>query len=198
MLSTEQLRSRGWSRHRVVSEVSLGRWTHVAPRVVALQNAPLVRRQLMWLGVLHAGPTSLLTHATASEEAGLRWTVDPTVHVLTAKGDLVAPLPGIRFHQSRRRYDDGADRSCSPPRVRVQHAALLTAERDRQVRRAVGLLAAHVQQGLCTPEQLVLGIDQIRKLRHGQLFRLALGDIAGGAVVHGDRHRPALPPGRPA
>jgi hypothetical protein len=27
----------------------------------------------------------------------------------------------------------------------------------------------------------LLGCDQIRKLRHGDLFRLALGDIAGGA-----------------
>jgi hypothetical protein len=181
VLSMAQLRSRGWSRHRAVSEVNAGRWTQVAPRVVALQNAPLVRPQLMWLGVLHAGPTSLLTHATASELSGLQWTVDPTIHVMTAKGDLVSPLPGIRFHQTRRRYDDWADRTAPLPRVRVQHAALLTAERDRHLRRAIGLLAAHVQQGLCTPDELMLGIDQIRKVRNGQLFRLALGDIEGGA-----------------
>lgn len=90
VLGREQLRSRGWSRHRVDNEISKGRWTEVAPRVVAMQNAPLARDQLMWLGVLHAGPSAVLTHATACELARLRWTVDPTIHVLTKKSDDVA------------------------------------------------------------------------------------------------------------
>lgn len=181
VLGRHQLRARGWSRHRVDTELRRGRWTEVSPTVVAMQNAPLVRSQMMWLGVLHAGETSALTHLTACEAAGLRWTVDPTIHVLTAKSDDVSALPGFRFHQSRRRYDDWIDRDASPSRIRIEHAALLAAERDRYLPRAIGLLAAVVQQELCTPENLILGIDQIRKLRHGKFFRLALGDIAGGA-----------------
>ena len=58
------------------SEITRGRWTAVAPMVVAMQNAPLVRAQRMWLGVLHAGPTSVLTHITACEVSGLTWTAD--------------------------------------------------------------------------------------------------------------------------
>lgn len=181
VVSRRQLRDRGWCRHRVDSEVARGRWTEVAPTVLAMQNAPLVREQRMWLGVLHAGPDSVLTHLTACEVSGLRWTVDPTIHVLTRKSDEVSPLPGFRFHQSRRRYADWIDRSASPPRLRVQHALLLTAERDQSMRRAIGLLAAAVQQGVCRPDVLLLGCDQIRKLRHGRQLRLALGDIAGGA-----------------
>jgi hypothetical protein len=181
VLDRDQLRSRGWSRHRVDNEISKGRWTEVAPRVVAMQNAPLTRDQLMWLGVLHAGPSAVLTHATACELARLRWTVDPTIHVLTKKSDDVAPLRGFRFHQTRRRYEDWIHRTALPPRLKIEHAALLTAERDANLRRAIGLLAAAVQQGLTTPEMLILGCDQIRKLRHGNLFRLALDDIAGGA-----------------
>ncbi len=182
VLTLAQLRARGWSRHRTHREVGAGRWIQVAPRVVALQNAPLVRAQLMWLGVLHAGADAVLTHGTASEMAGLRAPADATVHVLSAKSDEVAPLPGFRFHQTRRRYLDWVDRAADgPPRLRVQHAALLTAERDHRLRRAIGLLAAHVQQGLCTVEELLDAAVQIRKLRHGALFRLALADIAGGA-----------------
>jgi len=181
VLSRSQLRDRGWGRHRVDTEITRGRWTAVAPMVVAMQNAPLVRGQRMWLGVLHAGPTAVLTHSTACEVGGLTWTVDPTIHVLTSKSDDVAPLPGLRFRQSRRHYRDWLDRRSSLPRLRIEHAALLTAERDRYLRRAVGLLAATVQQGLCTPDGLLLAISQIRKLRHGAIFQLALGDIAGGA-----------------
>jgi hypothetical protein len=181
VLSRTQLKSRGWSQASIEHEIDVGRWAAVAPTVVAMQNADLTREQRMWLGVLHAGPTSTLTHLTACEQAGLKWTVDRTIHVMTEKGNLVEPLPGFRFHQSRRRYGDWIHRDATPRRLKIQHAGLLAAERDRSLRRAIGLLAALVQQGLCTPEMLLLGCDQIRKLRHGDHFRLALGDIAGGA-----------------
>ncbi len=59
--------------------------------------------------------------------------------------------------------------------------ALLTAERDRYVRRAVGLLAACVQQRLTTADRLIATARQIRKLRHGAIFLPLLDDIAGGA-----------------
>lgn len=38
-----------------------------------------------------------------------------------------------------------------------------------------------MQQGLTTADRLILTTPQIRKLRHGREFVLALGDIAGGA-----------------
>ena len=49
------------------------------------------------------------------------------------------------------RTNAGSSRSRGPPRLPIEHAALLAAERDHNVRRAIGLLAACVQQGLTTP-----------------------------------------------
>jgi hypothetical protein len=182
VLSYVQLHALGWSRHRIESEIALDRWTQVAPRVVALQNSPLGRIQQLWLGVLHAGPSSRLSHASACQQAGLRFLLDdPMVHVLTAKSDEVSPLPGFWFHQSRRPFDRWIHPGGGVPRLRIEHAALLTAERDNRVRRAVGLLAACVQQRLTTAERLLVASAEIRKLRHGALFRASLGDIAGGA-----------------
>ncbi len=182
VLHRTQLRDLGVRHTRVEHEIEVGRWTAVAPDVVAAQNAALTRAQRIWLGVLHAGPAAAVTHATACELGGLAWTAEDTVHVLTPKGDLAARLPGITFHQSRRRYanwvvlgDDGL------PRIDLEHAVLLTSERDRFVRRAIGRLAAAVQQQLTTADRLWLASTDIRKLRHGALFRQALGDIAGGA-----------------
>jgi hypothetical protein len=100
---------------------------------------------------------------------------------MTERGDLVSPLPGIRFHQSRRAYRGWVHPTAQPPRLRVEHAALLTAERDKHLRRAIGLLAAHVQQRLTTTERLLESSHDITKLRNGRILRLALGDIAGGA-----------------
>ncbi len=142
VVSREQLKQLSLTHHDIEHEIHVGRWSAVAPRVVALQNAPLTREQTRWLGVLHAGPSSALTHASASEVAGLTWTADPLVHVMTERGDLVSPLTGIRFHQSRRAYEGWVHPTAQPPRLRVEHAALLTAERDRHLRRAIGLLAA--------------------------------------------------------
>ena len=153
----------------------------MAPRVVAMQNAPLSREQTCWLGVLHAGSSSALTHATASEVAGLTWTFDPLVHILTARGDLVTDLPGLRFHQTRRPFETWIHSTAQPRRLRVEHAALLTAERDNSLRRGAGLLAAHVQQRLTTATRLLGASHEISRLRHGSVLRVALGDIEGGA-----------------
>lgn len=176
-----QLRSLGWTPGRIDHEIAVGRWSDVAPRVVAMQNGPLGAGQRLWLGTLHAGEGAALTHLTACAQAGLRWEGDGVVHVLTAKGDLVSPLAGFRFHQTRRPFVAWLHPSASPVRIGIEHAALLAAERDRSLRRAVGLVAAVVQQRLSTAERLVAASVEMTKLRHGHDLRLALGDIAGGA-----------------
>lgn len=183
VVSRAQLRSLGWSDGQIDHEITYGRWHAPAWGVVAMQNAPLTHDQRLWLGVLHAGKGAVLTHLTSCRRAGLDWKGDDdTIHVLTPKGDLVDPIDGFFFHQTRRPYQQWLSRSpCGPPRLDLEHAALLTAERDRYVRRAVGLLAACVQQRLTDADHLILAAREIRKLRHGAILMLALGDIDGGA-----------------
>jgi len=182
VVSRSQLRGLGWSQGQIDHEISYGRWHAPAWGVVAMQNAPLTYDQRLWLGVLHGGEGAVLTHLTACRRAGLEWKGDDRIHVLTPKGDLVDPLPGFVFHQTRRPYQRWLRAVPSgPPRLPIEHAALLTAERDRYVRRAIGLLAASVQQRLTTAGDLMATKGQIRKLRHGDIFMLALGDIEGGA-----------------
>jgi hypothetical protein len=182
LVTRRQLRDAGWTAHQIDHEVGYRRWASHSTTVVAMQTGPLSAAQRPWLGVLHAGSGAALSHATATEAAGLRWQrKDDLVHVLTSKGDLVPPLPGFFFHQSRRPFLRWLDPTASPPRLRLEHAACLQAERQQGIRAAIGLLAAVVQQGLSTPERLEQATAQIRKLRHGLQLRLALGDIAGGA-----------------
>lgn len=182
LVTRPQLYRLGWTEGQVDHEVDYGRWHSPARGVLAMQNAPLSPEQRPWLGVLHAGPCGALSHLTAVRAAGLRWKGDDVVDVITAKGDLVDPLPGFFFHQTRRAYQPWVHHPPGgPPRLDLEHAALLTAERDRSVRRAIGLLAACVQQRLTTAERLAAAAPGIRKLRHGKIFLAVLGDIAGGA-----------------
>ena len=181
-MSRAQLRELGWTDGQIDHEIRYERWHAPAWGVVALQNAALTYDQRLWLGVLHAGAGAVLTHLTGARKAGLRWKGDDTIDVLTPKGDLVEPMDGFFFHQTRRPYRRWVRPTTGgPARLPLEHSALLAAERDPNLRRAMGLLAACVQQGLTTADRLILTKAQIRKLRHGHEFVLALGDIAGGA-----------------
>ncbi len=54
----------------------------------------------------------------------------------------MAPLDGYFFHQTRRPYERWVKPAAGPPRLPIEFAALLAAERDRNVRRAIGLLVS--------------------------------------------------------
>jgi hypothetical protein len=182
LVTRRQLRDSGWSPHQIDHEIGYGRWAARTTTVVSLHTGALSQTQLLWLGILHAGSGAALTHATATEQAGLRWhRDDDLVHVMTPKGDLVPAVDGFLFHQTRRPFQRWLDPEAAPPRIRPEYAACLQAERQRGPRAAIGLLAAVVQQGVSTTAHLERAAVEIRKLRHGHVLRLALGDIAGGA-----------------
>jgi hypothetical protein len=181
VLARRQLHEAGWSDGTIDHELRFERWQSPVPGLVVTNTGVLSERQREWVGVLHGGPGAVLSHLRATRAAGLRWIGDDVIDVLTPKGDVVAPIPGYFFHQTRRPYQQWVRQVAGPPRLPLEHAALLAAERDRNVRRAIGLLAACVQQRLTTCERFGATIPMIRKLRHGKTFTLVLQDIAGGA-----------------
>jgi hypothetical protein len=181
VVSRRQLRAVGWSRHNVAHEITFGRWTVVAPEVVALQNAPLTPEQMLWLGVLHAGPGSALSHRTACEQHKLTGWEGEQVEVLMPKSHTIERLPGFVFHETRRDFRPWLHPAKSPPTLALEYAALLTAERQKRIPPGIGILAACVQQRLTTAERLFSASTSITKLRHGHHFRLALWDIEGGS-----------------
>jgi len=181
VVARRQLQRAGWSDRQIAHEVDFERWQRPTPGVFVTNTGALTDLQREWIGVLHAGPGAVLSHLTAARRGGLHWVGRDIIDVLTPKGDLVEPLDGYFFHQTRRPYQPWVKPVGGPPRLPLEHAALLAAERDGNVRRAIGLLAACVQQGLTTTDRLGSTIPTIRKLRHGKTFGLVLGDIAGGA-----------------
>lgn len=182
LLRRSQLTRLGWTDGQVDHEIKYGRWSVPARGVVSLHNVPIADHQRTWLGVLYAGNEAVVSHLTVLRGLGLKWTAPDVIDILTPRGDFIPSLPGFHFHQTRRRFqswlrpvDEG------PPRLPIEHAALLTAERQPSARAGIEVLARCVQQGLTTPERLGCTMPHIRKLRHGSQFDLALGDIAGGA-----------------
>ncbi|KAA1418981.1 hypothetical protein F0U44_10980 [Nocardioides humilatus] len=183
LVTRAQLRELGIERWTVNHRIATERWAEPSSTVVATTTGALTRRQLMWLGVLHAGGESLVGDLSAAEVHGLRnWHRDDVV-VWTRRGLDVGdePLPGIRFVETRRPLHLMRNRQSVLPLARLEPAVLRFAAYQRSTRTAEGVLAAVVQQQLTNPAALLDWVDLMQPLRWSKRFKRALGEIAGGA-----------------
>ena len=186
LITRRQLRRLGLNHHYVDTQLDAGRWREISSTVLATTTGELSRAQLMWAGVLHAGPQSALGGLTALERHGLeRWHRDE-VTVLVAKSHNLEKIAGIRFVETRRPIP--LLTSANPlPTWRVEPTALLWAGYQPVTRSAYGLLAACVQQGLTTPYRLDGWITRMRPLRRAKPFRRLLGELAAGTQSAAER-----------
>ena len=149
-VTREQLRLRGLGRHYVRTQLAAGRWQEASSTVLVTTTGPLSLEQRRWVGVLHADQPAALAGLTALEDAGLEnWHRDQ-IAVLVPKSDDPVVLDGYRFVETRRDIGSMTLIRSTPPRLRVEPAALLFAGYERSERTACGLLAAVVQQRLTT------------------------------------------------
>lgn len=181
LLSRRQLNELGVDRWRVRNQIAAGRWAERSAMVISTTTGPLSREQVMWVGVLHAGPRALIGGLAAAEVAGLRnWHRDD-VTVLIPEELEVDDVPGIDFHRTRRRLDLMRDSRSELPVCRIEPAVLLFGAYQRSRRTAQGVVAAVVQQRLSEPAALIHWVNAMRPLRWAPMFREVIGDIAGGS-----------------
>jgi len=169
----------GWDRAR--NEIAARRWVERTPRVISTFTGGLTWEQRQWLGVLHAGPRSMLGSLTAAGRHGLVGWERPHVSVYVDDELSFDPVDGIDFFRSRRPFDLLRDPRPGIPRCRLEPAVLLFAGYETTPRAAHGVIAASVQQRLTTVERMVEWVDVLRPLRWSKPFKRTLGDIAGGA-----------------
>ena len=169
VVTRSQLHAVGVRDHRVRAQLDARRWQAVGPLVVVLHNGPLTAEQQRWAVVLNAGPNSALCGRTGAALDGLTGYDDGVIHVIVQRGERPPSLPGIDFsvHESRRYAPDRDIRpNRSPPRLRL--------ERN---------LVSSVQQRLTVPRRLLDALRDAGRVRHRRLLRLAMDDVAGGALA---------------
>ncbi len=181
LVARRQLTRLGLEWERVRNQVAARRWVVLTPRVIGTTTGELTWEQRCWLGVLHAGPHSMLGGLTAASAHGLQGWSRSVVTVLVDDELAFEPVEGVRFFRSRRPFELLRSPRQGVARARLEPAILLWAAYDAPVRAAHGVLAAAVQQRLTTPERLLEWVDQLQPLRRARAFRRTLGDIAGGA-----------------
>jgi hypothetical protein len=181
MVARRQLSAYGVTWDHVDHNIRARRWVERTPRVISTITGTLTRDQRLWLGVLHAGPRSMLGGLTAAEVHGLTGWERDEVTVLVDDELSFERVEGVRFFRSRRPFDLLISPRLGIPRCQLEPAVLLWAGYDATTRAAHGVIAATVQQRLTTPDRLVEWVDQLRPLRRAKAFKRTLGDIAGGA-----------------
>lgn len=187
LLARRQLTPLGMDWHAVDRQIRARRWAECSPRVVCTTTGSLTVEQQRWLGVLHAGPRSILGALTAAARHGLRGWERSEVTVLVDDELSFEPVPGIAFFRSRRPFDLLTDPRPGIPCARTEPALLLWAGYDARLRAAHGVLAAAVQQRLTTPARLTSWVEQLRPLRRAAGFRSLLRDIEGGVQSGSER-----------
>ncbi|TNM36555.1 hypothetical protein FHP29_20720 [Nocardioides albidus] len=133
LIARRQLTALGCDWDRVQRQVGAGRWAERSPRVLSITTGELTTEQRRWLGVLHAGPRSIVGGLTAGARHGLRGWERSDVTVLVDDELAFEPVDGIRFFRSRRPFDLLRD-----PRPGIPSARLEWVEQLRPLRRAGG------------------------------------------------------------
>lgn len=179
----QQLSAAGLTRGEIRAQLEAVRWRRYGDRTVVAHNHVPTRRQLMWVAVLDPTGCVSLGGLTALETAGFRFfgAEQDLVHLVIQRGAKTWAHPQVKVHESRRLDRRDLDPDSLIPRTRLARSALDAAAWQPFPRYACALLAAVVQQRLCTPRDLDQALRVVGRIRHKQHLRLALRDIAGGS-----------------
>lgn len=181
LVARRQLLALEHDRFHVRNQVAARRWVERTPRVVSTFTGGLTIEQRRWLGVLHAGPRSMLGGLTAADHLGLRRWERDDVTVLVDDELAFEPVDGIDFFRSRRSFELLARPVEGVPTCQLEPAVLMWAAYDAPPRAGHAILASSVQQRMTTPDRLLRWIDLLRPLRRAPAFRVTLRDIGGGS-----------------
>ena len=178
-----QLTGGGLTRASITAQVDARRWQRFGDSCVLNHNFEPTREQWMWIALLANRGPAALAGCTALEVGGFRFFGEEmrSVHVVVPRGAQYHRFPGVKIHESRR-FDPG-DVLVSQgfPHLPFARSALDAGAWQPYPRYACGVVAAVVQQRICTALQLSEALASVGRVRHKQQMRLAIHDVAGGA-----------------
>jgi hypothetical protein len=178
-----QLVGAGMTRDQVRAYVDGGRWQRVGRHCLVSHNFTPSRAQVMWIAVLDPPDLVALAGFTSLQLRGFTFfgREPELLHVVVRRGATYHRLPGLKIHESRRLTEADIGYHSGLPCTSVARSALDAAAWQPFPRYACGVLAAVVQQRLCSAQDLSDELPFVGRIRHKAHLRLAIGDIAGGA-----------------
>jgi hypothetical protein len=102
VFSRNQALENGFTGKMIDARVRSGTWRVVCRGVYTDTAAHLGRPGMLWAAVLSAGRHAVLSHESAAEKVGLAAGAGREIHVTVPYGRVVAAVPGVVIHRSRR------------------------------------------------------------------------------------------------
>lgn len=170
----------------------------VHPGVYVTHTGTLTWSQRSWAATLYAG-RSALHLGSALHRPGKDATPKGPIHVAVDWTRRVAPQDGIHIHRVRE-LEEKVQWNLSPPRVRLEVAALEVAHRAPTDLEAISALAAIVGARRTVADRLGVEIDRRGRLRRRALLTELLVDLDNGThsvLEHGYLVRVLRPHGLP-
>ncbi|CAM3949625.1 type IV toxin-antitoxin system AbiEi family antitoxin domain-containing protein [Nocardioides marinus] len=189
VVSRRQVLAAGMSEVLVARRVRRREWVRVGDGVYVDHTGRLSTAQEEWAALL-LHPGSVLAGRSALRAGGSRagWSCGGdgwdrerrVVEIAVPHGRRLDAVPGVRAVQLRG-LDAAALPRASPPRLRVEHAALMVASRARGDDEAVAVLADVVREGLTVPARLEDVLVEQRRLPRRRLLLDVVRDVESGA-----------------
>jgi len=155
-------------------------WARIHAGVFVNHTGPITWEQRAWAGVLYYWP-AVLSDESALQVEGLRRTghQDGAIHVAVDHSRRVAGLVGVTVHRVRG-LEPMVRPSLHPPRMRLEHALLRVASKQRRASDAIALIGDACQQWRTTADRLRNTLRDYPRMRHRGMLAQVLEDAAEG------------------
>jgi hypothetical protein len=173
VITRQQLLDNGLSDNDLQRLVRRKELVRVHTGVYVNHTGPLSWTSRAWAAVLFHG------HAALCEVSALNLAGHP-IHVGIEWPRSGTALPGVKLHRIRN-LQDRVQWNLSPPRLRVEEAALDVAGRSSNAVDAVAVLTDVCQRRRTTPERLLRVLEARARTPRGAELRKLLVDVADGA-----------------
>ncbi len=183
VVSRQQVLAAGGDDDLIGRSIRRREWARVHEGVYVDHTGPTTRAQREWAAVLLHAPAALAGVAALRAhrvEVGGRPDRRDVVELAVDRSRRVDDPPGVRTMQLRR-FAEHAQLGASPPRLRLEPAALLLASRAATEDAAVAVLADTVRSGRTTSTRLGGELDRFPRLPRRALLGAVLLDVGAGA-----------------
>ena len=156
-------------------------WASVHPGVYVTHTGPLTWLQRAWAAVLYAEPAAL-THGSAlraDDGPGRRGSDEGPIHIAVHRDRVLRAPAGVVIHRLAD-LDTKVRWNASPPRVRVEHAAIDVAAEATDELSAIATLADAVRSRRTTATRLLEALDSRSRISRRRLLTAVLTDVTDG------------------
>jgi hypothetical protein len=212
LISRRQVLAAGGTTAVIERALRRREWMRLLPGVFIDHTGTPTWQQRAWAGVLFHWPAALGGGAAvrAAARPGWRHRDDAgPIEIAVAVERTLLDVPGYRVRRCAN-LDERTQWNASPPRVRIEHAALEVASRQTSQLKVIGVLADVCQSRRTTARRILEALSDRERQHDRSWIEAVLTDVAGGTcsvLEHGylarverahDLPRPARQPSEPS